>query len=344
MHAVKQRTGAVLGGTVALIAASLITPTAAVATITGGSQYETDTKAGSGDQEISSQVRFDLSKNGTGGSAGPVTPVGDWTPPACWYEPKYTPEEKEQQYKDLVNTPLFSGKKEAQEGFEDRFINGNPYTDFNKKENGKGMFWTSARDDSRVGDDAIWDCDKADFWVGTGEIPDVDNAIDAETLAGLAYTRIRVPDTKVTLAPQAITKVNLATWAWLDGTDFHPVSVTASLNVGGWNLSATTTAKPVSLRLEPGTTDATTYPANGECTINADGSIGEPYARGKAEEAPPCGIKYLRSSGGGTYKLKATITWQISWTGTDGTGGKLPDGAFGTTQDITVQEAQAVNR
>ncbi|MEU4926950.1 hypothetical protein AB0G54_10665 [Streptomyces yokosukanensis] len=289
-------------------------------------------------------MKFDLSKNGSGKSTGPVTSTGDWSPPACWYEPKYTPKEEEQQYKNLVNAPLFSGKKEAQEGLEHRFKDGYPYTDFNKDKSGKGMFWTSARDDSRVGDDAIWACDKPDFWVANGQIPKVENAIDAETLAGLAYSRIQVPDTEVTLAPKKTTKVNLNTWAWLRKTDFHPVSVTASLDVAGWNLSATTTAKPVSLKLEPGTSDATTYPANGVCAINTGGSIGEPYETGKANKTPPCGVTYLRSTNGGTYKLKATITWEITWRGSNGESGKLPDGTFGGTQNIKVEEIQSVNR
>ena len=329
------------------IAALISAGVPGIAQATGGpapSVTEVDSSADSKDQTITSQVSFDLSKNGSGKSTGTVAAVGNWTPPACWYEPKYTPDAKEQQYEDLVNTPLFSGKKEAQEGFENRFIKGHPYTDFNKEKSGKGMFWTSARDDSRIGDDAIWACDEPDFWVDNGDTPDVENAIDAETLAGLAYSRIQVPDTEVTLAPEQTTKVNLPTWAWLDKTDFHAVSVTASLNVAGWNLSATTTAKPVSLKLEPGTTDATTFPANGACTINADGSIGEPYATGKADETPPCGVTYLRSSDGSSYKLKATVTWEITWEGSNGEGGKLPNGTFGTTQDITVQEIQSVNR
>jgi enoyl reductase len=323
---------------------SLVAPSATFASITDDTQYEEDTSAGTQNKSISSQVKFDLSKNGTGESTGPVAAVGDWSPPACWYEPAYTPDEKEEQYKNLVNTPLFLGKKESQESFKRRFIDGNPYTDFNKKQSGKGMFWTSAQDESRVSDEAIWDCGEADFWVANGDDPEVENAVDAETLAELAYNEIQVPDTAVTLAPEETTKVNLPTWAWLDKADFHEVSVTASLNVGGWNLAATTTAKPVSLKLEPGTDDATTFPASGECEINDDGSIGEPWAKGKSDETPPCGIKYLRSSNGSTFSLNATVTWEITWEGSNGEQGALPDGTFGNAQEITVQEIQSVNR
>ena len=59
---------------------------------------------------------------------------------------------------------------------------------------------------------------------------------------------------------------------------------------------------------------------------------------------PPCGLKYLRSSGDGTFDLQATITWEIAWTGTGGAGGDLPDGTFGATQAVTVEEIQSVKR
>ncbi|BFO14949.1 hypothetical protein SHKM778_13370 [Streptomyces sp. KM77-8] len=42
--------------------------------------------------------------------------------------------------------------------------------------------------------------------------------------------------------------------------------------------------------------------------------------------------------------LQATVTWEIHWTGSDGAGGDLPEGQFGATQDVTVQEIQAINR
>jgi enoyl reductase len=161
-------------------------------------------------------------------------------------------------------------------------------------------------------------------------------------LADLAYAEIRVPSTKVTLAPAGATKVNLPTWAWLDAAQFKPVSVTASVPI--LQMQATTVAEPVSLRIEPGTADAQVYPASGVCTF-VNGRIGEPYATGKASQTPPCGVKYLRSSGNGTYPLRATITWKIHWTGTGVNNPQaLPDGEFGAEQAVVVQEIQAVNR
>ena len=65
----------------------------------------------------------------------------------------------------------------------------------------------------------------------------------------------------------------------------------------------------------------------------------------KAQETPPCGIVYRRSSNGETFPLKASLTWEISWTGTGQAGAVgLPDGTIEAVQDITVEEIQAVNR
>ncbi|MFJ8491480.1 hypothetical protein ACIRBZ_24490 [Streptomyces sp. NPDC094038] len=286
-------------------------------------------------------VVYDLSKNGSGASTGAVTPTSTWTPPACYYAPKYSPDALE-----AYLTPIWGADSTGYEWDatqRDRYVNGKPYTDFNKDKAGKGYWWDSYVTPGREGDPGALDCTKPIFWVDTGDKPpaDVPQAVTPEILSQLAYNQIRVPGTKVTLAPADKTKVNLPTWAWLDAAEFKPVSVTASVPVLG--ISATTTATPHSLRIDPGTSDAVTYPASGVCEFR-NGSIGEAYAKGKAGQTPPCGVKYLHSSGTGSYPLKATITWNISWTGTGGTGGPLDDGTFGATQDVIVQEIQSVNR
>ncbi|MEV0238962.1 hypothetical protein AB0I06_03335 [Streptomyces sp. NPDC050674] len=284
-------------------------------------------------------VVFDRSKNGSGTSAGALTSSTSWTPPPCWYAPKYTPEQLQKAMEPVWEAGSTGYEWDAKQ--RDRYVNGKPYKDFNKDKTGKGYFWDSFVDeDFPPGWDA---CDEEPFWVDQGAPPPagIKNAVTPEILAELAYAEVRVPGTKVTLAPAAQTKVNLPTWAWLDAADFKPVSVTASVPAIG--IQATATAEPVSLRIEPGTKDAVTYPASGVCAID-DGRIGEPYAKGKADRTPPCGVRYLRSSGNGTYPLQATVTWKIQWTGTGGTGGDLPDGTFGATQNVTVQEIQAVNR
>ncbi|MFD7789651.1 hypothetical protein [Streptomyces sp. NPDC059759] len=286
-----------------------------------------------------SGVVFDRSKNGSGAAVGAVSSVGSWKPPACWYAPKYTPA----QLKAYLEPIWAAGSTgDAWDSEQRHHYADGDYKDFNKENTGKGYWW-----DSFVNEDFPpgWDsCEEPIFWVDKGDPPParIENAVTPEILAQLAYAEIRVPGTKVTLAPQGTTKVNLPTWAWLDGADFKPVSVTASVPVLG--IEATTTAEPVSLKIEPGTTDATTYPASGVCEI-AGGHIGEAYAKGKAKQTPPCGVKYLRSSGDGSFKLRATITWKIHWTGTGVAAAQdLPDGTFGAEQDVVVQEIQSVNR
>nr|WP_246567248.1 hypothetical protein [Streptomyces flaveus] len=285
-------------------------------------------------------VVFDRSKNGSGGSVGPVTSTTSWTPPPCWYAPKYTPEQLQKQMEPIWEAGSTGSGWDSEQ--RNRYVNGEPYKDFNKDKTGEGYFW-----DAYVDEDYPpgWnECEEPPFWVDEGDPPpaDIENAVTPEILAQLAYAEIQVPGTEVTLAPEGTTKVNLPTWAWLDGADFKPVSVTASVPV--LDIEATTTAVPVSLKIDPGTEDAETYPASGECEIN-NGRIGEPYAKGKADETPPCGVKYLRSSGDGSYPLTATVTWEISWVGTGVDAEQpLPDGEFGAEQDVIVQEIQAVNR
>ena len=284
-------------------------------------------------------VVFDRSKNGSGKSAGALTSSTSWTPPPCWYAPKYTPEQLQKTMEPVWEAGSTGYEWDAKQ--RDRYVKGHPYKDFNKDKSGKGYFWDSFVDeDFPPGWDA---CTEEPFWVDQGDAPpaNIKNAVTPKVLAELAYAEIRVPGTEVTLAPANQTKVNLPTWAWLDAADFKPVSVTASVPVIG--VTATATARPTSLRIEPGTKDAETYPASGVCPID-NGRIGEPYAKGKADRTPPCGVRYLRSSGNGTYPLQATVTWEIDWTGSGGASGDLPDGTFGATQDVVLQEIQAVNR
>ncbi|MFG2313530.1 hypothetical protein [Streptomyces tendae] len=311
-----------------------------------------------------SQSRIQLTYPGgrTGsGSMEDLTSVDpNWEPPVCWYEPVFTPEQLKSAVADLkkngglgaVNAHEFwtSGifvdhyeEGEEQDNFD---INASKntmakgYKDYNQGKD--GMFWRSVVRKGHEHDTKAWDCGRVMFWQDAGTIPDDPHAPTPETLAAYAYDQIDVPKTEVELKPQAKSTVNLPTWVWLDKGTFKEVKVRAELP--GTGLWAETTAKPVALHLDPGTADAETFPASGDCEINADGSIGTPYTKGKADQTPPCGIRYLRASNGEPYQLSASITWEISWEGTGGAQGDLPDGTFETTQDMEVQEIQSINR
>ncbi|MFC8130045.1 hypothetical protein [Streptomyces sp. NPDC057302] len=295
-----------------------------------------------GDGTLSAGVVYDRSKNGTGKAAGPVASTTTWTPPPCYYAPAYSPTQLQKKLEPIWQAESTGSQWDLSQ--RNRYVDGKPYKDFNKKKAGKGYWWDGFIPDGKESAPGAFDCDKPYFWVDEGDPPpaEVPEAVTPEVLAHLAYAEIRVPGTEVALAPEGTTKVNLPTWAWLDKAEFKPVSVTASVPVLG--IDATTTAEPVSLKIEPGTEDAETYPASGVCPIE-NGRIGEPYAKGKADDTPPCGVRYLRSSGDGSYGLKATVTWKIHWTSTvvDGRQG-LPEGQFGADQDVVVQEIQSINR
>ncbi|WP_405585236.1 hypothetical protein [Streptomyces sp. NBC_01190] len=288
-------------------------------------------------------VSYDTGNNGSGPRVGPVTATSDWSPPPCWYTPTWSP----QQFKDYVE-PLWgldSTGSDWDATQRARYVDGGPYTNFNLDKAGKGYWWTSYVPEDGAGRPGALDCTAPYFWVDKGAAPppDIQNALSPLILAELAYARIRVPDTDIDLNPAGGQTVNLPTWAWLDRATFKPVSVTATAVLLG--ISATTTATPVALHLDPGTPDADVYPASGDCPIDAAGRIGSPYAAGSGNAAPPCGVAYRRSTPeGSSYPLRATITWKVSWTGSGGTGGNLPDGTFGHTTDVTVQEIQTVNR
>ncbi|MEU9069677.1 hypothetical protein AB0D60_22650 [Streptomyces sp. NPDC048306] len=330
-----------VGLTVLLL--SVASPAHAEKGFGGGTDGNTEQRAntdGNGNVSVTvGGVVFDRSKNGRGDSVGAVTSSTSWSPPACWYAPKFTPQELQDYLEPIWEAGSTGYEWDAKQ--REKYNAKDEKKGFNKDKTGKGYWWGSYVNKSYP---PGWDkCDTEYFWVDKGDPPpaDKENAVTPEVLAELAYAEIRVPGTKVTLAPAEATKVNLPTWAWLNGADFKPVSVTASVEVLGIN--ATATAEPVSLQIKPGTPDAETYPASGVCEIK-DGRIGAPYEKGKADEMPPCGVKYLRSSGDGTFPLQATVTWEIHWTGSGGAGGDLPDGTFGATQDVVVQEIQAINR
>ncbi|WUO55155.1 hypothetical protein OG960_19420 [Streptomyces sp. NBC_00280] len=293
-----------------------------------------------------------------GGNTGNVTSSDvNWTPPPCWYAPylgaKDFKKKMSKSIEDQMSQPGMGGTAgsalgQTQSHYEDEFgwADTPGYKDYNVEKDGEGMFWAGVENPNEPDVLKRTACSELPFWVDNGEAPppQYEQAISPEMLAALAYQHMELPGTKVTLAPQANTKVNLPTWAWLDEATFDEVRATASVNVPGFNIQATTTATPTSLTLDPGTADATTIPANGECPI-VDGRIGEPYAAGKASETPPCGIIYRRSSNGGTFPLRASLTWEISWTGTgqaEPIG--MPNGTIEAVQDIAVEEIQSVNR
>jgi len=290
------------------------------------------------------------SGGGKGGGGNLSTPV-NWSPPPCWYAPMYTPK----QLKEKVDASPYSltgqdpynkyVKEETDRDIRHMYAEGE-YKDFNLKMQGEGKFWAAVPNPGERDAAKRESCTRLPFWVKNGERPDVENAIGPEILSKLAYARITVPETRVELNPKDRQTVNLPTWVWLDEGKYRPLSVRASVDLGGGEeVWARTTVKPDALVLRAGTEHATLHPGSGECGVGDDGSIGSPYKKGSGKKVPPCGVTYAKAtSGGGSYALRSTLRWKASWEGSGGAGANdLPTGEFGGRQDVTVQEIQAIN-
>ncbi len=136
------------------------------------------------------------------------------------------------------------------------------------------------------------------------------------------------------------TVVNLATWLWIDPSLWHAESVTAS--AGG--VSATATAVPVALSF--GTGDG------GGLTCFGPGVAYDPKLPAH-DQSTDCSYTWRESSAGqpsadgnpndGTFTLTATVTWAVSWTGSDGTGGTLAPLSTSTAEALRVEQIESID-
>lgn len=296
--------------------------------------------------DITVWVNFDETKNyhGEGGPGQQVTVSGDWVPPLCWWEPKYTP----QQFADYIDSFDKPG------GYEyNIYHDGHPYTNFNIGKD--GSWWqtfenwsadTSPKAVDNCGVDLLGTANPPNqpwTWADAGTVPPGGGTLTGQDLGKLALNRLRVPPitaADVGLAPVAGKQiVNLASWLWLNQGVFHPLSVTATLKAPMPPLSATATATPVSLSIDAGDANAQVFTSG--CAADAAGHIGQEYT-GQAGD-PSCGVLY-RSPGQHTITLK--LVWNVTWTSNDPgyPGGTVPGPVTSQgTVVVTDNEIQTIN-
>jgi enoyl reductase len=293
-----------------------------------------------------------------GSSARPLASVDvNWTPPPCWIGPIAGAK----QFKADVlagvaatNVPgqpsyALAAMDEYRRHYADGYTwsgSGSGYKDFNIAQDGKGAFWGAVENPDSTSPNRF-DCNSTiPFWVPNGQLPPAGtpNVITPDMLSKLAYTHTHVPGVTIETNPKATQTVNLPTWVWLQER-FAPVQVRASVDLGGGReIWAETTAKATSVRIDPGTPDATVFPSSGDCPIGADGRVGADY-NGDPKADPPCGVTYQRSTQNRSpYQLNVTARWTVSWTGSSGGPFGLPDGVIDNPTPVTVQEIQSINR
>ncbi len=178
-------------------------------------------------------------------------------------------------------------------------------------------------------------------WVpnpGIGVPPRVPTVTPAE-LAQEASDRLplsrptirRSPNQDLRYQGDPYTWVNLWTWFWTDPASYK--RLTQTVQVGG--VFATVTARPVGLLFDAG---------DGSTPVRCDGP-GRAWTErdGNAAPASGCGFAYSHVTDG-TVLTRVAILWQVSWSGSGGAGGVLPQLQTQTTAPLRVLQAQVVNR
>ncbi|MFW6692380.1 hypothetical protein [Streptomyces sp. MAR4 CNX-425] len=307
-----------------VIAAGLV-----VATGLGAAPAAADYGGESDDGGLGAFVDFVYSNPG---STGTTMTSGDtdWAPPTCWYAPKYSPEEFEK-YLQEHNYTGSAGADLYKQYFNE--------TDGKYHKGDEGEWWQLTVDLNQEDLSCAHELDPYEF-IGPDFPPPPEVEIpDPELLAMLAYERIKLPTPPVDLKPGADRQiVNLETLATF-GQDLEPAWVTASIDQLG--IAATTVATPSRLTLaadsahaDPAECSYELVPAGGGYTVDT--------------EDAGCNITYRRSSGEGTYDLRASLTWEVAWNASADPAGTpatpLPEGQSTDDIPVTVKEIQTVVR
>jgi hypothetical protein len=154
------------------------------------------------------------------------------------------------------------------------------------------------------------------------------NIITPGTLANQALKELPLLYPRPRMAPPTTVKqvVGIRTWMWVDPADWHSLSATAQVP----GLAATVTATPTKTIWDMG--DGSTV------TCNGPGTVYDP-TKPDAQQRSDCSHTYQHD---GTYNVRATIVWSVSWTATNGAGGNLGLVQRSTQFTITVEQRQAI--
>jgi hypothetical protein len=140
--------------------------------------------------------------------------------------------------------------------------------------------------------------------------------VTPQELLQIALGEITVPVLAPGTAPPLNRRalVGLPEWFWIPAAQWQPVSVTVAVGAVWARLTAT----PVLLTFDPG----------GGLTGTSCQGPGVAYRAGGSGQGA-CWYRYSVSSAlqpGRAYQAAVTVTWQVTWTGSGGTGGTINTG------------------
>ena len=124
-------------------------------------------------------------------------------------------------------------------------------------------------------------------------------------------------------------------WLWTDPSHWSPGGIPLTRRVQAGPVWATVSAAAVRMVWLPGDGSVVTCLTSG--TPLTDPSRG-------LSGSPNCGYTYRRTSAdqtGGRYRVTISVTWAVTWVGSDGTGGALAPLTVATTFPYTVRQARA---
>lgn len=146
--------------------------------------------------------------------------------------------------------------------------------------------------------------------------------VSAGALAQSAVNRLQLPQPQAGRSPVGQALVGLPTWFWIDPAQWR-------------GLQQRTVAGPVWAEVVATPVSATWDPGDGSPLLSCAGP-GTPYDRNRPEagQSTDCAYTYPRSSAQQPqtgpsvndrfFTVTVATTWQVSWTGSGGSGGTLP--------------------
>lgn len=187
-------------------------------------------------------------------------------------------------------------------------------------------------------DGAIYNC----YTIGTGQtsVPAVLSiwlaappaAPDLEALARGAVSQMGLQAIRIGIVPEPLPGrvgiIGLPTWMWVEqpsDSTMGPISRTAT--AGGYSVSATAHVTHIEWAMGDGSTVTCTGPGT---------RYEDRYGK---TASPTCGYRYSRQ---GTYTVRATAYWDISWTGPGQSGALSLD--LASTATIVMGEIQVLSQ